>query len=170
MAGIVDQLAPSDALSLVLFSDGACVPKALGPLSCADKAALKAKVRRGVRGGRAGRERPWHAAGARRSAPPAPHVPAASDLPRRLLRAPTCAPSSPPQIKSDVAATSGTNFQSGIDAGGVQLTGCQVCMEANKTQVENRIIFITGGWGCRGGGVAGVEAVYSQAGTPWPCL
>lgn len=109
------------------------------------------------------------------------------------------------QIKKDVVATSGTNFQSGIDAGGLgvvgadegsradasaavclalcttllshlgvqvspdalpatpsaeppyhlapphctavggaQLTGCQACMEANKTEVENRIIFITG--------------------------
>lgn len=55
-------------------------------------------------------------------------------------RFPVCAP----QIKQDVMATSGTNFQAGIDAGGVQLTGCEACMNANKTEVENRIIFITG--------------------------
>lgn len=30
-------------------------------------------------------------------------------------------------------------------AGGDQLTKCEVCMNANKTEVENRIIFITGG-------------------------
>lgn len=29
-------------------------------------------------------------------------------------------------------------------AGGAQLTACEACMNANKSEVENRIIFITG--------------------------
>lgn len=33
-----------------------------------------------------------------------------------------------------------------MDAGASQLTGCRSCMEANKTEVENRVIFVTGGW------------------------
>ena len=42
--GVLDKLAPEDSVGIVLFSDDACVPKPLGPVSCADMAALKSGV------------------------------------------------------------------------------------------------------------------------------
>jgi hypothetical protein len=42
--GILDKLAPQDSVGIVLFSDGACAPKPLGPVNCTDMAALKKGV------------------------------------------------------------------------------------------------------------------------------
>lgn len=44
VAGILDKLGPADSVAVVLFTDAACTPKPLGPVSCADVAALKAAV------------------------------------------------------------------------------------------------------------------------------
>ncbi|EFN56223.1 hypothetical protein CHLNCDRAFT_35166 [Chlorella variabilis] len=44
LAGIVGLLRPDDSLSVVLFSDAACVPKPLGPVRCADVDKLKEQI------------------------------------------------------------------------------------------------------------------------------
>lgn len=44
LTGIVDQLKPDDSLGVVLFSDGACAPRALSSLRGADVAELKRRV------------------------------------------------------------------------------------------------------------------------------
>ncbi len=44
LTGIVDQLKPEDSLGVVLFSDGACTPRALSSMKGADVAELKRRV------------------------------------------------------------------------------------------------------------------------------
>ncbi|KAL4458688.1 hypothetical protein ABPG75_013553 [Micractinium tetrahymenae] len=44
LQGILDQLRPDDIFSIVLFSDGACAPKHMGPVRCADIPALKKQI------------------------------------------------------------------------------------------------------------------------------
>lgn len=44
LAGIVDQLKPEDSLGVVLFSDGACTPRALTAMKGADVQELKRRV------------------------------------------------------------------------------------------------------------------------------
>ena len=44
LTGIVDQLKPEDSLGVVLFSDGACTPRALASMKGADVAELKRRV------------------------------------------------------------------------------------------------------------------------------
>ena len=46
LQGILEKLAPEDSVSIVLFSDAACTPKALGPLRCANLADIKRQARR----------------------------------------------------------------------------------------------------------------------------
>lgn len=121
---------------LTARSDGACVPKPLGPLSCADASDLKAKVGRGQKAARA-RERTCVHPPAVLAASPvlagtgsetgaalhrAARTQADIPLPASLASHPRIPLM---QIKRDVSATSGTNFQSGIDAG-----GCPACMAA----------------------------------------
>lgn len=36
LSGIIDLLAPQDDYGIVVFSDGACAPKPLGSVRCAD--------------------------------------------------------------------------------------------------------------------------------------
>lgn len=47
LSGILDLLDPEDQVSVVLFSDGACVPKPLGPLRCADLSSLQYGIKVG---------------------------------------------------------------------------------------------------------------------------
>lgn len=62
LTGIVDQLQPEDSLGVVLFSDGACSPRALSSMRGADVAELKRRVGRVCRGmlvgGTRGRKQP----------------------------------------------------------------------------------------------------------------
>ena len=44
LTGIVDQMKPEDSLGVVLFSDGACSPRALSSMKGADVAELKRRV------------------------------------------------------------------------------------------------------------------------------
>ncbi|PRW59844.1 transcription elongation factor SPT5-like protein 1 [Chlorella sorokiniana] len=48
LTGIVDLLKPEDSFSITLFSDGACTPKAFGPVSCVDIPTLKAQIMKDV--------------------------------------------------------------------------------------------------------------------------
>ena len=68
LAGIVGLLRPDDSLSVVLFSDAACVPKPLGPVRCADVDKLKEQV--GRRQAAAGQLPGWLQAGAESPALP----------------------------------------------------------------------------------------------------
>lgn len=60
-----------------------------------------------------------------------------------MNRNPACVLPHNPQIERDVADTSGTNLQAGIDAATSAMMACRACMEANKTSTENRVILIT---------------------------
>lgn len=71
-----------------------------------------------------------------------------------IVSLPSLLPHDHVQIDRDVADTSGTNLQAGIDAAISAMKACRACMEANKTTTENRIILITDAQvgGCRGWG------------------
>jgi hypothetical protein len=130
LSGIVDLLSPDDSLALVLFSDGACVPKPLGPVRCADVEGLKRKVLVGrgwgLGGAAVGSGACGGGGGGCRSAPPEKQPWAEVETPApppSICICPTPRPAR--QIAADVIDTSGTNFQAGIDAGGWPCCGFQ---------------------------------------------
>ena len=106
LQGILDKLAPEDSVSIVLFSDAACTPKALGPLRCANLEEMKRQASEPCKlpeegsscqhlSGKEFFQSPW-----------VTHC-----LPLFIACLPCL------QIDSDVRDTSGTNMQAGIDAG-----------------------------------------------------
>lgn len=149
LSGIMDLLDPEeDQVSVVLFSNGACVPKPLGALRCADLGSLQYGIQVPGAAGHiyaaGGRTRcSWAAFPLGWLSMVLQQAPAANELLRhtKWKRTPILHPS--PCLQRDVTDTAGTNLAAGLDAATEVLTRCEACTSASLEDVETRIITIT---------------------------